>query len=199
MEIDHITYQGPELDDPKLLEYVPNSLKALLTSLNGFVQFGGGLHVRGACSEPEWHSLRRAWYGPSAIHQLYPSVDQEWVPFAEDCVGDQFLLRHKDVLRLSAETGDVEAMDLTLGEFLRNVNSNPIEFLSMQPLLQFQKDRGDVPEGYLVLAYPPFCTKEAAEGVALKAVPAWELHNYHSELAKALAADGSQLYVRIVE
>ncbi len=192
-----MTYKGPKLDDIELLEAVPRSLQSLLTSLNGFVQFSGGLHIRGACLEPEWHSLRRAWRGPSAFHALYSSVDEDWVPFGEDCVGDQFFLNCRQVCRLSAETGDVEEMNLTLGDFLKEVNSDPIEFLSMHPLLQLLEDQGELPDGYLVHAYPPFCTKEAADGVTLNAVPAWQLHEYHSEMAKLLPAEGGQFRIKL--
>ena len=195
MELNNITYHGPPIDDPELLERVPESLAGLLNSLNGFIQFGGGLHVRGACAAPEWHSLRRAWLGPKPLSDLYFAVDPTWIPFAEDCVGDQFLLRNKEVLRLSAETGEVDELGLSLGEFLRGANSDPIDFLAMEPLLQFQQDNGGLPEGYLLHAYPPYCTEEAAQGVSLKAVPAWELHAFHSDFANALPKDGGKFRV----
>lgn len=192
-----ITYKGPPLDDGEILAQAPDGLVTLLTSLNGFIQFGGGLHVRGACSGPEWHSLRRAWKGPTSISDLYPVVGRSWVPFAEDCVGDQFLLRDKEVLRLSAETGEVNEMGLSLWGFLRSANADPMGFLGMEPLLQLQKDLGAMPEGHLVHAYPPFCSKEAGQGVSLKAVPAWELHILHSEFAKVLPKDGGKVRVEI--
>lgn len=195
MELSHITYQGPVLDDPDLLADLPDSLRSLLTSLNGFVQFGGGLHVRGACSGPDWHSLRLAWRGPAALHRLFPAINPEWVPFAEDCVGDQFLLGPDSVLRLAAETGEVADMGVTLGGFLRQANADPVAYLSMQPLLQFRHDNGDLPDGYLLHAYPPFCTQEAARGVSLKPVPAWELHQFHAAFASALPEDGASLRV----
>lgn len=199
MELNHVTFQGPPIDDPAILEQLPKSLVSLLRSLNGFVQFGGGLHVRGACVEPDWHSLRHAWLGPESISNLFPAVRQDWVPFAEDCVGDQFLLNGAEVIRLSAETGELDDLGLSLGEFLRQANANPVEFLAMAPLLQFRKDHGDLPEGYLVQAYPPFCTMEAANGVSLGAVSAWDLHKYHADFAKSLPADGGTLRVDLGE
>ncbi|WP_213544330.1 hypothetical protein [Vannielia litorea] len=197
MELSHVTFQGPPLDDHELLEQLPESLAGLLDSLNGFIQFGGGLHVRGACAGPEWHSLRRAWLGPRSISDLFSTVDQSWIPFAEDCVGDQFLLRSQEVLRLSAETGEVDATGLSVGDFIRSANSNPIDFLSMEPLLQFQEEHGSLADGQLIHAYPPFCTKEAAQGVSLRAVPAWELHEFHSDLAKALPGVGGGLRIEV--
>ena len=197
MELNHITYQGPPVDDVELLGRVPESLAALLNSLNGFIQYGGGLHLRGACTAPDWHSLRRAWLGPKSISDIFSAVEETWIPFAEDCVGDQFLLRNKEVLRLSAETGELEEMGLSLGDFLKSASADPIDFLAMEPLLQFQNDHGELPEGHLLHVYPPFCTEEAEQGVSLRAVPAWELHDFHSELAKALPKDGGQIQVEI--
>ncbi len=197
MELSHITFQGPLLDDQELLKRLPDSFVSLLFSVNGFVQFGGGLHVRGACFEPDWHSLRRAWFGPGSISDLFPAVNHNWVPFAEDCVGDQFLLKSTGVVRLSAETGELEELGLTLGEFLRRANTDPIGFLAMEPLLQFRQDQGDLPDGHLVHAYPPFCTEEAANGVSLAAIPAWELHQFHAELARSLPECNGKIRIEI--
>jgi len=197
MELSHVTYTGPAIDDAEVLERLPKGLAVLLNSLNGFIQYGGGIHVRGACIKPEWHSLRRAWLGPKSISDLFSTVDRTWIPFAEDCVGEQFLLRNNEVLRLCAETGEVDELGVSLGDFLRRASADPIDFLAMEPLLQFQDSHGVLPEGCLLHAYPPFCTKEAGQGVSLRAVHAWELHEFHSELAKALPKDGDKVQVGI--
>src|SRR5262249_38743554 len=106
MRLEHITYSGPPPDDGDLLTRLPAELSSLLRQPNGYIQFYGGLHVRGLCREPAWHSLRDAWDGEHAFHRLYPEVQPEDIPFAEDCLGDQFLLRDGLVWRLMAETGD---------------------------------------------------------------------------------------------
>lgn len=195
MQLNHITYQGPPSDDAALLAQLPENLAALLGSVNGFIQYGGGLHVRGACLKPEWHSLRRAWRGPQAISALFPAAEPDWIPFAQDCVGDQFLLRDAQVLHLAAETGEVQDLNLTLGEFLKRASADPVDFLAMEPLLQFQNTHGALAAGDLLHAYPPFCTKEAAQGVSLRAVPAWEVHRTHAEFARALPPDGTQVQI----
>ncbi len=43
----------------------------------GFIMFDGGLHIRGACIQPKWHSLRKAWEGEFALHLLYPTVGRK--------------------------------------------------------------------------------------------------------------------------
>ena len=201
MDLRHVSYRGPELDDREILEELPANLRKLLSDLNGFIQYGGGLHVRGACLAPPWHSLRRAWHGPDPFHALYPAVEKDWIPFAEDCVGDQFFLNDRDVYRLLAETGDVERLGLGLGGFFEAASADPVGFLSMEPLLQHRNDVGDIEPWQLLHAYPPFCIKEASDGVSLRAVPALELHSAHADLARAIAGaeDGSRVRFRFAE
>ena len=197
MELASITYHGPAIDDPEILAELPSSLAGLLKQVNGFIQYGGGLHLRGACHAPDWHSLRAAWTGEAAFHIFYPNVQPHHVPFAEDCVGDQFLLDGKSVLKLHAETGELEPRNLTLGGFLEAASADPVDFLGMHPLLQHRKT-GDLPEGRLLMAYPPFCTKEAANGVSLKPVPAQELHALHAKMAAAFAS-GEKTRFRVTD
>ena len=142
MEMEHVTFVGPAIDDVDLLRKLPLNLAGLLEQLNGFIQFHGGFHMRGACLGLSWHSLRDAWVGEYAFHHLYPAIYPDDIPFAEDCLGDQFILRDGRVLRLAAETGDVRTLELGLAGFFRSVQDDPIGFLSLEPLLQFQRDGG---------------------------------------------------------
>jgi hypothetical protein len=112
MELDRTTFRGPGIEDPGALGRVPGDLASLLRKVNGYIQFGGGFHVRGICREPGWHSLDEAWSGPSALWRLFPSVRPTDVPFGEDCLGDQYLLRDTRVLHLHGETGDIEEVSL---------------------------------------------------------------------------------------
>jgi hypothetical protein len=183
MELDHVTFVGPPIDDHEILAKIPANLAGLLQQLNGFIQFHGGLHVRGACRQPSWHSLRDAWVGVHAFHSLYPAVHPEDVPFAEDCLGDQFLLCDERVHRLAAETGELQALNWSLAEFFHAVQADPIEFLSLEPLLQFQRDGGELEPGQLLAAYPPFCTEQAADGVHLAVISADEHRRFLADFA----------------
>src|ERR1022692_4903684 len=156
MKSDHVTYTGPAIDDPEVLEQLPKALADLLQQTNGYIHYHGGLHVRGACKAPAWHSLREAWNGPNAYHRLYPDVKPEDIPFAEDCLGDQFLLRGREVWQLFAETGEVESLEASFKEFMANVVDDPGEHLGLHPLLQFQREGGHLQPGQLLAAYPPF-------------------------------------------
>ncbi len=199
MNLSGVTYVGPELDAPEFLDRLPASLRSLLEQMNGFILFGGALHVRGACEYPTWHSLEAAWNGEAAFHRLYPAVQTHWIPFAEDCVGDQFFIVDGTILRLEAETGEVNETNLTLRQFLAAVEADPVKTLQAEPLLQFRQEKGDLPHGQLIHAYPPFCTEEARDGVSLAAVAASQLHDFHAALARQLPSIGERMLVKVIE
>ena len=108
------------------------------------------------------------------------------IPFAEEACGDQFLLRDDRVLRLAAETGDVAEASPDLGTFLGAVRDEGIQRLGLAPLLAFQSEGHRLLPGQLLSVYPPFCTKEAARGVSLRAVPAHQRLSFLAELARQL-------------
>jgi hypothetical protein len=186
MDTKSVTFKGPLLDDRELLYQLPRDMRLFLIQLNGCVLYGGGLHIRGACTAPSWHSLRNAWLGETAFYKFYKTIKNRDIPFAQDCVGDQYILREKKVFKLSAEDGEVSAVHSNFMDFLVMAEKNPVEFLGMQPLLQFQRDGGILLPGQMLLAYPPFCTTEASLGVKLSAVPAEELISFHIDFANKI-------------
>jgi hypothetical protein len=135
--------------------------------------------------------------GDLALHRMYSRVLVSDVPFAQDCVGDQFLLREGKVLRLVAETGDVEHVASGLAAFLESANADPVEYLSLQPLLKLHDEGGVLEPGMLIHVYPPFCTKEAANGISVRAVPAREVILFHAELASKLPGEGGQIQIEV--
>lgn len=202
MNLEHITYTGPKFDETKnIIEKLPENLVSLLRQINGFVQYGGGLHLRGVCNEPEWHSIENMMDSPFSLHSSYPAINDTDMPFAEDCVGDQFLLRNRNVIKLFSETGEVEEYGVGLATFLNNASENPVEFLGMEPLLQLQSEGGELKPGELIHVYPPFCTKEAENGVSLKAVPSTEALRYLADFSKQISGlgEGEQFEVKLVE
>jgi hypothetical protein len=191
MEFSGVTYRGPSVDDDELLALLPDLLRRLLRKTNGVIAFDGGMHIRGACHQPQWHSLRRAWRGEGAVHRLYASVEAADIPFAQDAVGDQWLLRDQRVVALHAETGELDDLDQDLDEFFAAVERDPVETLGLQPLMQYRADGQTLAPGELLSVYPPFCTEQAADGVDLRAVPALERLNFLADFARQLQADGS--------
>lgn len=200
MDLNHITYKGPEIDDAQILDSLPENLANLLSQINGFIQYHGGLHIYGACASPDWHSLREAWHGEAAAHKHYDAISETDVPFGEDCLGFQFLLRNKKVIFLDGETGDVEDLDLSLKDFFRWVSNDPMDALGMQPLRQFIEDGNVCEPGQLLAEYPFYCTKESENGVSLNAISSLERRLFLADLHKQLKGvkEGDKFDVKLV-
>lgn len=193
-EITHITATGAAIDDTDILSRVPEELSLLLQEENGFILYHGGLHVRGAVISPDWHSLRHAIQSPEAFHRIYDVVLPTDIPFAQDCFGDQFLLRDGKVLRLYAETGETEETSANLESFFASISDDVFEFLGFDPDLRLEP-------GQLMHAYPPFCVERPDSGYSLKAVPALELIRFHADLAEQIShvPEGGRFRVGIVD
>jgi hypothetical protein len=185
------TFIGGALEDAAALDVLPDSLAEVLSERNGIVAFEGGLHVRGICDSPTWHSLDRVWMRDRAFHVLYQDVEERDVPFAQDAVGDQWLLRDEQVIHLATETGEIDPLGQTLSEFFEAARADPLAVLGLHPLLQFQQDGGTLLPGQLLSVWPPFCAVEAAEGVSLAAVPTEERLGFLAEFSRQLPPDGN--------
>lgn len=179
-------YIGPPIDDPEIFGALPEILRNLLERANGYVAYHGGLHLRGACLQPHWHSLRDAWLGDDALFRLYPAVRESDIPFAEDALGDQFLLRDGVVHRLSAETGDVESLEVDLYDFDQAVRADPIGYLSLMPLEQFRAEGGTLEPGQLLDVHPPFVVKGDRDEVSYRAIGNLARRRWLASLARQL-------------
>lgn len=195
MELRDVIYEGPPIDEQAMLTRIPPPYRQILEQINGFVQFYGGLHLRGVCAEPRWHSLAEVWAGDHALSTLYAAVHPDDIPFGQDVLGDQFLLRDLVVHRLSAETGELASLDCSLEDFLECAQHDPVGYLRLQPMLRFYNAGGTLTPGQLISVYPPFCVQESAQGVSLRAVPALERIRFLADLARQLATipDGTRV------
>jgi hypothetical protein len=202
MDFQNTSYVGPSFDDQSaIVDLLPPELIDLLKRTNGFIRYSGGLHVRGVCNSPEWHSLEAVIDGALALSKAYPAVEHTDIPFAQDCVGDQFVLRRNKVCKLFSETGEIENYDMDLSQFLEDAASNPVEFLGLEPLLGLEQDGGSLQPGQLIHVYPPFCTAESGNGVSLKPVPVEEALKYLSDLANQITnlGEGDQLEIKVID
>ena len=134
------TYMGPPISDPDVLSLLPFDLRDSLQKMNGFIAWEGGLHLRGICREPAWHSLELFWTGEYSFSRRYPAVRKADIPFGQDCLGDQFLIRDGQVLRLRAESGDVVELKMDFLTFLDEVRWNPSPLLELEPLTRFKNE-----------------------------------------------------------
>jgi len=197
IDLSTASFIGPEPNDVQILEMLSADYREFLLAVNGCVLFGGGLHIRGACESPDWHSLRRVWIGPDALSSLYTSIEGSDIPFAQEVCGDQFLLRRGFVIRLDAETGETTALNLRWQEFLDAATEQPLEFLSLQPLFRYTAEGGTITPGQLLSVFPPFCTAESANGVSLKAIPALERIRFLADFAAQIASlpEGAKIHL----
>jgi hypothetical protein len=115
----------------------------------------------------------------SAFHTLYESVQDTDIPFAQDQVGDQFLIRDGSVLRLAAETGEIGPLAGSLDDFFQRVSEDIEEFLNVGLSHTMQP-------GQLLLAYPPFVCRESGAGASLPPVRASEVILFHADLARKI-------------
>jgi hypothetical protein len=179
-------YFGPPIDDPTILDKLPSELAHLLRRANGYVAYHGGLHVRGACHTPEWHSLRHSWEGRGALCRMFSSVRPDDVPFAEDALGHQFLLRDAIVHRLDAETGEMKSLAVDVAAFDAAVRADPVEYLRLQPLERFRAEGGELEPGELLSVYPPYVFNECGESISLRGIPTADRLAFLAELACAI-------------
>lgn len=201
MEFSDVTYSGPPVDDTEVLELLPADLRSMIEQENGFVAFRGGLHVRGACAVPSWHSLRGWWLGENSLADKYPLLRRGDIPFGQDAFGDQFLLREAKVWRLVAETGDLESLELSLVEFLSAAAADPFEFLALMALLEFEREGGALEPGQLLSVFPPFCVKSDSETRSYRAVSAEDRLAFLADLADQVAnlRDGDIVRFKLVQ
>ncbi len=190
-------FVGPQISDRSLLAKLPDGYAGFLEDTNGLIAFDGGLHIRGVCDNPEWHSLAAVSGGDHALHRMFNSIQPTDIPFAQDCLGDQFILRASKVLRVSAETDNIECLDADFEHFIETAEAQPIQFLHLEPLVQFMRDGGRLQPGELLSVYPPFCTEEAAQGVHLEAAPIFQRLEVLSQISRQLSklADGTKFKV----
>lgn len=193
MNISGITWKGESIEDVELLRELPAELVRILSNTNGFILHEGAVHVRGACLTPEWHSLRAAWRGPKAFHILYDEVRPSDTPFAQDQVGDQFLIREGVVLRLFAETGKTERLSGSLQEFFSKMNDDIEGFLNVGLSHKMLP-------GQLLHAFPPFCF-ESVEVSSLAPLTATEVILFHADLARQIrdVPDGTQVEFKVID
>lgn len=192
MNIPGITWRGESIDDVELLRDLPADLVQVLDYANGFILHKGALHVRGASLLPEWHSIRGAWRGPNAFHTLYESVKLTDIPFAQDQVGDQFLIRDSRVVRLSGETGDIEPLASSLEDFFMRLSEDIQGFLNVGLGYTMQP-------GQLLFASPPFVLQEAGADALLKPMHAEEVILFHAHVARQIrdVPDGGEVEFKI--
>ena len=188
MDPEQMTYRGPDIDDTDILSALPSHYEELLIDVNGFILNGGWLHVRGACSNPHWHSIREAWMGPRALHHSFTALLPSDVPFAQDALGNQFIIRSDRIFKLNGEKGLLEPLDCTFPELLKALFVDPDKYVQLDHIRHFQEIDGPLEPGELLNAYPPIASRPLREAstISLRPVSIDDQLQYLSELSSSL-------------
>jgi hypothetical protein len=198
LELPGATYFGPPFDDMGLAEATPQDIFAVLIDVNGFIAFDGALHVRGISAEPLWHSLASAWKGEGPLHRLFPAILPTDIPFAQDALGNQFVLREGLVSQLEGETGELHPLNLDIQDWLASLIKSPDDFLPLAIVERFRVGGKELRPGHLLGVYPPFCAAESAAGVSLRAIPARERIKFLADFATQIRGHKDGSHLRIV-
>jgi len=167
-EYDNVEFKGvifinQEISDTEVLDLLPPDMKLFYQEVNGLVAYNGGFQVRGIGTQPSWISLEHAWKGPNAFYKTYPKLSEEDIPFAQDCLGDQYVYRAGSIWQLLTETGELDDLELDFDEFMDEVTEDPIEFLALYPLLSFMDAGNELEPGELLVPSIPFTVETEEE------------------------------------
>ena len=163
MEFKGVIYRGEGPLDTDLAERLPDYLQEFDAEFNGLIAYNGGLQIRSCTQEDSWHSLQRYWTGERSLSKVYPNLLDSDIPFAQDCLGDQYFLRDDEVWMLSGEMGDVMEMELDFNGFIDGAISDPVEFLAMEPLAYYLQTEGALNPGELLHIVPVLSLDESDE------------------------------------
>lgn len=176
MEFKGVIYKGEEISDVELWKSLPADLKSYYRDVNGIIAYQGGLHIRGCVGNPDWHSLRQVWSGPWALHLHFNEIREKDIPFAQDCLGDQYFWRLGTVWRLFLDNGEVEDLELEFYDFLEEVEKDPVDLLDLEPLVYFLDQGNDLSPGHILISDPPLSVE--ADHYSFSAINVKEFFNH---------------------
>ncbi len=187
MTLQGVTFQGPPLKNLEKIERLPDELIELLWQINGFVAYAGGLHLRGMVDEPGWHSFERYRSGEMALSKLFSAVENSDLPFGQDFLGNQFVLRDSEVWKLRADTGEIRGLDVELAGFFEAVRRDPIAYLRLDLLAEYHDLHGMLEPGELVHTMPPLAMRRDGRKPALKSAPVDNALSFLANFARQIA------------
>jgi hypothetical protein len=176
----NISYSGPEIDDFETFVLLPDYLKDFFLKKNGFIIRTGFFHIRGCVKEPKWHSLKEIWLGENKLSDLFQSINKNDIPIAQNCLGDQFFLRHNIIHLLKSEYDEIENLRIDFHQFIKEMFELAPEDLDVKKMQNIILEPGQ-----LINADPPLVFKSPI-GYSFKAIDAIEQIKNLSKLSKIL-------------
>ena len=181
MNLSDITYSNKTIEDRETFDVLPNDLKEFYLTCNGMIALQGGIQFRGCVSEPKWNSLYQIWKGTSNLHSIYDSIVEKDIPIAQDAFGDQYIYRYGQIYRLFSESGELDDLDCTLEQFIKEIEKDAINYLSLQQIRDLAVKGIVLKNGEMMNVYPPFIFKSDTER-KYKAVPTQEQIDFLKDL-----------------
>ena len=169
IEFKGIIYMNNEIQETEIFNLLPSEMRDFYAEINGLVAYNGGFQIRGCGTGPTWNSLDEAWKGENAFHKTYKNLSPDDIPFAQDCMGDQYVFKAGSVWHLLTETGELDDLELDFDEFIDEVIEDPIEFLALYPLIEFMESGKELKSGELLVPSIPFSVETEEEYTFTKA------------------------------
>ncbi len=163
MNLPDIIYENFEITDRETLGLMAKELKEFYLEQNGIVAFQGGMQFRGCLTSPTYLSIREIWKGKSKLFGTYHKVEEQDIPIAQDAFGDQYLDRDGRIYKLSGETGELENLELSFDEFVREIEQNGIQFLGIEPIYDLEDAGINLKPDQMMNVYPPFMMKSEGQ------------------------------------
>ena len=173
---------------PELPDHLrANELRELLLARNGFLAFGGALHVLPWDATMMPLALRCMELGRPLARVICTLANGHFF-FAEDAFGFQFSLFADSVHRFDPETGDSEEFSATIEDWLAIVLRDHRVLTGWPLLADWEALNGELPYGHRLFPKVPFVTGgeftpenlaalESVEGMRLRGALALQLHD----------------------
>jgi hypothetical protein len=183
-----------------LLGSLSQDLYKILTAKNGFYAFESALHVFPAnfvCKEMElgkWNSLE-LW------RSNYESSMGEYLFFAEDIFGNQFLIFNEKIYTFEPETGEIEEIAKNLEEWAKCILDDYNFFTGFQLAHEWQINNGVIPTGKRLIPKIPFVLGGKYTVDNLYLLDAATGMNLRADLAKQIInlKDGEKIKFHIID
>lgn len=98
------------------------------------ILYSVGLQIRSYDALERLLNVNTFLEGELAFHNLYREVEASDFPIAQDCFGDQFLIRDNLVVKLNAETGDIDDLVVPGNSFWLGLTRNQLKDWAFQAI-----------------------------------------------------------------
>lgn len=200
MNLTNITYRNELIEDRGTFDLLPSELKEFYLQCNGLVALNGGIQFRGCVFEPKWISLIEIWKGNSKLDIVYDVITKDDIPIAQDGFGDQYIYRDGQIYRLCCESGELENLNCSFTQFLKEIEKDPRDYLALQQIEELRSIGIKLKNGEMMNVFPALIVNTNSKR-SYRPIPTNEQIEYLKDLylqTKDLE-DGEEIEVKIRE